>query len=232
MFTNPSREMRPQAIGNRLFIGTVVDNNDPRRLQRVRVSCPDMWEGIEVTDLPWFMPIGAATMGNRPGMGTLAPLAVGSRVWVGFLDDTPYNPVVWGSATTEDTQLGELTASGYPHAHGFIDQSGNCFIVDTAANTVSFTHVSGFNISIGADGKPTITSPVDLDINVTGNTIVKSSGNADVHAAGDCNVAGGGTVTISGGGAVNINGGAVNINGGSVVSPIAPSAAVARGRPG
>lgn len=205
----------------KLFIGTVIDNNDPMKLQRVRVSCPDMFDNIPTDGLPWFMSIQSTVQGNRPGMGSLSPLAVGSRVWVSFLDETPYHPVIWGAATTGDTKLSELTGADYPHCYGHVDQSGNIFLTNTAQNTITVGHVSGTSVNINGAGKITIVTASDVEVHTNGDTVLRTSGDTHIHSGGGTN--------IFSTGPINLNGSSVNINGGG--GAIAPNVAVARSRP-
>jgi hypothetical protein len=41
---------------NKTYIGVVEDNNDPKKMGRVRVRVMDVYDDLEVEDLPWAMP--------------------------------------------------------------------------------------------------------------------------------------------------------------------------------
>ena len=39
-----------------IFIGTVVDNNDPKKLGRLKINVPTVYGNIKTDDLPWASP--------------------------------------------------------------------------------------------------------------------------------------------------------------------------------
>ena len=73
-------------------VGMVVDNNDPDKLFRVKVSIPLVTSGIDVKDLPWYPLIKNATSNNN--IGGVPELS--SWVEVSFDDGTIYNGKVTG----------------------------------------------------------------------------------------------------------------------------------------
>ena len=48
--------MDKEKLKNEIFIGIVEDNNDPRKLGRVRVRVFNVFEEIPKEDLPWAFP--------------------------------------------------------------------------------------------------------------------------------------------------------------------------------
>ena len=41
---------------NKTYVGVVEDNNDPKKLGRVRVRVLDVFDNINVEDIPWATP--------------------------------------------------------------------------------------------------------------------------------------------------------------------------------
>jgi len=70
-------------------IGQIVDNKDPLNYQRVRVSIPNITEGIDAEHLPWY-PILHESM-NKTSIPSL-----GSWVYVRFPNKDIYNGLIEG----------------------------------------------------------------------------------------------------------------------------------------
>ena len=73
-------------------IGQVVDNKDPDNYQRVRVSIPNVTEGVPQEELPWY-PILISSENNNK---TSIPVT-GSWVYVEFPNGDIYNGIVKGA---------------------------------------------------------------------------------------------------------------------------------------
>jgi phage baseplate assembly protein gpV len=172
-------DQEPDSLVGRVFLGTVVDNNDPLLLERVRVTIPRLLEG-DAANLPWCAPHGQRGIPASPsgayGSWYLVP-RVGSQVYIHFQDGNPLYPLYTGIPV----QSGERPAEGnvnYLSRYGFKDPQGNVFFVDIsgASPAVSFTHVSGFILTVTPGGAVNISVPGDA--NITGN--VNINGNVTV----------------------------------------------------
>lgn len=73
------------------YNGTVVDNVDPDRLSRIRVSIPCLTEGIESDLLPWYS-IANPVNASPNSKASIPPL--GSEVKVEFPTNDIYNGIV------------------------------------------------------------------------------------------------------------------------------------------
>lgn len=136
----------------KLFIGTVVDNDDPSMVERVRVTIPGLYEGA-VDNLPWVAPKVGKMFGNKPGSGVFSVPDVGSFVYVELQDGNPHYPMYVGSPVQSRIDLAEADIN-YPDRYGWKDKRGNLFFVDTTPgqNTIEVRHASGTFFRINNNG--------------------------------------------------------------------------------
>lgn len=218
MFSNPSREFRRETLNGKTYIGEVVDNNDPEKQQRIKIRIPELHRGVPDEDLPWCLPnarLGA--QGNSSGgVGSMSIPVVGSKIEVSMGNNSSYFPTYGGSPTTKDVKNEFAQHPDYPHVYGHVDRSGNKFEVNTAKNTVSFTHVTGTTILIKADGSVDIGGPKDVTIACKGDMNLGCEGNMTISSKGSLDVLTDGSLTVSTkSGADVIAGGFLNLHGGA-----------------
>lgn len=178
-----------QKVANREFNGVVVDNNDPERLQRVRVRIRDIHAGIEDADIPWATKRDAAR-GTAPGVTSVDVPPLGAKVKVMFRDESLYSPTYYGGAFEGDEQ--RAPAEGYPHVIIENDHAGNTIKRDTrnGSNTFTFTHVSGATFHIANDGSITWSTPKNISINagqsidIRAGTTLKVQSKSTLHLRG------------------------------------------------
>ncbi len=101
----------------RWFIGTVVDNNDPLRLDRVRVRIHGIHSPntalIDTPDLPWAQVSIPVTEGGSSGIGANSQLKVRAQVFGIFLDGKNSQlPLVLGSIPKIETLKNEVNDAG------------------------------------------------------------------------------------------------------------------------
>jgi phage baseplate assembly protein gpV len=107
----------------------VVDNNDPLRKQRVRVSIPSLLVG-NLEDLPWCSPILPAGFGHTPSAVAVSVPVVGSYVQVVFQQGELVYGLVVGAVHTADNTLPTELATNYPNRRGWKDPGTNVAYVD------------------------------------------------------------------------------------------------------
>lgn len=186
MLVNTLQDVKFESqLVNRTHVGTVVDNRDPKGLQRLRVSIPRLTEGIPIEHLPWYStkhPIGLG--GARTSAFSIPE--VGATVTVVFYTENIYTGIVDGILITEQNNQVNVALSNvppdvpadfknyatnvktdpseargyvnrnYPESYGFIDSTGNWSRVDKKAQSMEFVHSSGSSFSIDKDGNVTI----------------------------------------------------------------------------
>lgn len=193
MLDNINSQDKPNYGG--YFIGTVVENDDPKFIERIKVTIPNLFEG-EAGTLPWLakkkVELFADDSGGSFGTFGLVP-AVGTQVIVSFQDSNPLYGMYEGTPHQTDERVSEALTN-YLFRYGFKDPAGNLFMVDTTEGAVEILvqHKSGTLFKIMDNGDieltcvGTITSSAE-QWNHTGNIHVTG----DIDVIGDIDVTGG-----------------------------------------
>lgn len=179
------------------FLGQVVGIEDPDKLERVQVRIPELYDGVQDSDLPWARPKRFSIMGNTSASGVFGVPTLYSWVVV-ELDNGDPNLPKYSSAPTVMGALKTLMSTNYPYRYGFGDENNNYFLVDRKTNDIILNHKSGTQITVDGNGnvsvstgsentsissnKVTITTQGDTDINASGSVNVTANSNAKVEA--------------------------------------------------
>lgn len=83
----------PQDLRYGIWNGTVVDTKDPLQVGRIKVSIPELSEGIPIEKLPWY--VGIHEIQGTPNSQAHVP-TMGSQVLVEFPQDDFYNGIYRG----------------------------------------------------------------------------------------------------------------------------------------
>ena len=194
--------------------GIVVSTDDPRRLMRVQVRVPSLWDGVQDADLPWaeYLLKSARVRG-----GDFEPAEVGDWVWVDFPSgDTRYPRITgWchyapdgapnlpheafaGADSYEHKRLANQPApepaeyhrSRVLTKHGVtveIDPSGACRVTQRETGSAIEISKDG-HIVIHGENKNYISSASDTECDIGRNLIVRISGDAKVRIDGNAEV--------------------------------------------
>lgn len=147
---------------NQFFLGTVVENNDPQGLDRIKVSIPELFNP-EVNELPWCLPLKHPIFGQGANYGIYGVPAINSKVIVLFQKNDLNFPVYISAVLIAGNKSQDLGFNS-PQQYGFIDPSGNKLHVDMETQTWAFTHSSGANVVIDKNNKITINC-ADAEVN-------------------------------------------------------------------
>lgn len=131
------------------FLGTVEDNNDPKKLGRIRVNIPP-YEDFLTDDLPWVSPM-LSSSGNSSSNCALNVPEVGSQVRVSF----PYkdlNAPYYSGAELNEKNRTTFFDDDYPNTYGYRDPKGNFIRVNKARETIEMQHSSTTNAKVAGDG--------------------------------------------------------------------------------
>ena len=141
------------------LLGTVKFNNDPERLQRIKVSVPRLMEG-DVNNLPWISPILSAPQGFTSSAGVMEVPALGALVVVQFQSGQIYYGLCHGSVPTKSHTPNAALLLNYPNRRGWSDTAGNLMWVDVTSGQTEFhlSHVSGTYVHIDNLGNLHISS--------------------------------------------------------------------------
>jgi hypothetical protein len=147
---NISDHLRKNNLLGQDHKGIVVDNKDPRRLSRVKVSIPGLIESTDPAALPWAIIKSPTSMGGRGDLSSRHIPEINSEVIVRFPYNDPYMPVVegyWQSSTTTQGYLDE----DYPNTYGFRDVQNTHLRINKVKKILEFVHASGAEFKIQKD---------------------------------------------------------------------------------
>ena len=180
------------------FMAIVVDNVDPLKLHRFKVTIPGLLESNDPASLPWVLPKSSTAFGNDNVTNTSSKQsfnigipAIGSRVYVYFQNGDPHFPVydgqsvIDGSLTDSSTYASDELLINYPQRYGWRDQAKNLFYADATvgAQDVEFVHKSTARVKISDDGTVLIAGVGDL-----GTITILPSGTININSAVDVNI--------------------------------------------
>jgi hypothetical protein len=147
----------------KIWIGKVVDNNDPRKLGRIKVMIDSLFGGISINHLPWVSPIKSVLLGSNSSTSHFSVPEIGTFVIVKF-EKTVYNGYYIGEIQSLPTHQ-SLFDENYPETYGFQDASGNYFKINKSTKTIEVYHSSGTHIVIDQQGNISIQAVGDVNIN-------------------------------------------------------------------
>lgn len=212
--SNPVQHMGRTNISRPDYQGTVINNKDPLKLQRVQVRIPQLHRNIPDDKLPWTMPMDSGRQTNAgSGVGGVNVPPIGAKVNYALTENDPHNPRITGSPTTKDvTKDNELLNEDYPGTYGDIDHAGNKRATNTEKNTITETHVSGSTTHTDGSGNMSQFSVGNIDIAAKGNITIVADGKISIHASGNC----------------DMKGANIHLNGSSAAATTAPAGARSR----
>lgn len=206
--------------------GVVVDNEDPRKLGRVKCTVKNLFEG-DTEKLPWIYPKYLSKKNfDIPKKDTI--------IMVEFPFDDIYHPFYTGN-WYDTTNLDEYYEIDYPHTSGFVfdnlkgslnDKSKEAEIEHSTGTKAKITAEGTLEVMLSKDiiltveGKHSVNSKGDIEFNSDANFKVVGKGGVDILSDGNVKLVGkGGTDVGSSGSSTNVNGSIVNLAGGG--SPVA-----------
>lgn len=164
-----------------LFVGTVVKNDDPDKLQLVKVTIDHVTDDLSIDELPWCIPFVSRLQGMKAGVGTMAVPALGSKLVIEFQKGDPKHPVYYGGLPNKDSSIPELEVN-YPHRVGWKSVAGSYFYEDTDTNEIYLHQITGTSIKLDATGKIFIVAVDNTSLTVMGTINITATGNVTVHS--------------------------------------------------
>ena len=131
------------------YIGTVEDNEDPKKLGRLRVRI-EPYTDYKTEDLPWANPTMGQS-GNSPNNCGLNIPEKGSQVRVYFPSKDLTAPYYTG-AELNDMNRTTFFDEDYPDSYGYKDSKGNFVRVNKAQEKIHMQHSSGSNFKVTDQG--------------------------------------------------------------------------------
>lgn len=170
---------------DRVQIGTIIDNEDPTKKGRVRVTIPGLLELAKDVS-PWIYPIASTFLGGSGKSLAFSVPELGSVVLVEF----PYGDILTGFYSghwiTEKEMMSRFL-DDYPNSYGFEDSCGNWFRINKKSKITEVHHNSGTHITILADGTLHIDGMKDWTADIANNIKFTAGGDITFEAAGSIN---------------------------------------------
>ena len=187
------------------YIGNVVDNNDPKKLGRIKVQI-SVYADLKPEAIPWASPL-LASHGNSQEYGGINIPEIGSQVRITFPSKDLTAPYYSGAELNETTRT-TFFDDDYPHTYGYKDSVGNFVRVNKEKGTAQVQHSSTTNMQVAPDGS--------VKVGLAGGAyfIFDNSNNFDLNIGTlDINGTADGSLNIDANNEVNISTGQMNIKG-------------------
>lgn len=159
--------------------GIVVDNDDPKKLGRVKVFIKGIMEETDIAKLPWVYPQMSAGLGGRKDSSFFAVPEKNSELVIRFQNGDIYSPYIAGRWHNEQSNQQSLFDEDYPDSYGHMDSTGTFLRINKKEQYTEFKHVSGFYCKVDKDG--------NLDIHVPGTVTWNIQGDSHLRVDGDYN---------------------------------------------
>ena len=139
-------QVNPTAMS---YIGDVIDNNDPKKLGRVKVKI-SAYADLNDEALPWASPL-LASHGNSQEYGGINIPEIGSQVRVTFPSRDFTAPYYSGAELNEHTRT-TFFDDDYPNTYGYKDSVGNFIRINKERGVAQLQHSSTTNMQVAPDG--------------------------------------------------------------------------------
>lgn len=164
---------RPKKSNSTGYWAIVVDNDDPIRLQRIRVVAEGSFEAINRFNLPWVLKMNPCFLGGSTSSESVNVPELNSKVWICFPFANNEMPAYGPYPYTNTTHTGEFDED-YPNVYGFVDSIGTKAKVNKATGNRSF-ETKNFSAVVDASGKLKIDA-TETEISGGINFIIGASG--------------------------------------------------------
>lgn len=192
MFNGTEQQEQKTDYKTTTFLGTVVNNLDPEKAERLQVSVPHMFTG-PVASLPWVLP----KKHRNTAVGLDVP-NIGDQVYVELQDGDPHYPV-WVGRHLVSGALPDILKQNYPNRSGWLDSAGNYFYVDRTPGqrVIHLQHATGTSVDIDDSGNVTAVVKGNAHITASGDTIIEATGNVNINAGSNITLATANALTLS-----------------------------------
>lgn len=200
-------------------VGTVVENNDPLGIARVKVRIPELLDSDQ-GPIPWCLPSKKSPFGQGPNYGVYGAPKIGSPVRVSFQGGDPHHPVY---ECDEYLAAHANPKFSNPNTWGFKDPGGSELWVNMDTGAWEFTHQSGTTLKYDGSGDVNLHVAKDLSEDVIGNQTSTIGGNQDTTVQGNStsNVQGNQTESVQS--AASLSADTITETAGSSISLNAPT---------
>jgi hypothetical protein len=187
-----------------IFIGKVVDNKDPKKWKRIKISIAEVIEG-GTDELPWAIPLTSDfDHVNVPDEGKL--------LYCILQNGDKHYPMYYAETTSNNNEIPDILKPNYPDRDGMRDRKNNYWYIDKKTDDIEFFQFNGNKMHLYKNGDIDITCVKDVTIKVTGNVSLTVGGNVDATVAGTASVHSDGNMDITSSTHISIDAPSVSIN--------------------
>jgi len=156
-----------------VYVGKVVDNNDPEKLGRCRIYVFGvMGDSLPIDVLPWAVP-EFDFVGSLKGSFIVPPVDTLVRV---TFEHNEINLPKYSTKVLNINQLPTNKDKNYPNNMIFFEtDNGDSFEIDRDTSETTFIHNTGTTLTISPDGSVTIDSAANITTNHADTLIVKGN---------------------------------------------------------
>lgn len=137
--------------------GIVVDNNDPKKIGRVKCTIPGLFEETDFDKLPWVAPWREAKLGGSPDSSSMAAPELESELAIEFPFKNIYFPFYTGAWVNDLSSIG-LFFEDYPESYGSRDTQNTYTKINKAKRYAEFRHTSNTRFRVEKDGTTELAS--------------------------------------------------------------------------
>lgn len=187
---SPTRIKRPD-LSKGTFYGRVVDNDDPKKRQRLKIRIPQLHRDIPDSDLPWMMPQSIGGNHVEGGIGRVDVPPVNALLAINFEEDDPHSARYGGSPTVDNVHKdNEILNEDYPNTRGEVDESGFKTTYNKQRKEWSLQHPSGSGIFIDGSGNISLVSAAGVFISAQNDIRQTAAGAVYIHTSSFVDVKG------------------------------------------
>jgi hypothetical protein len=172
-------------LQERIWLGVVVDNDDPEQLGRCRIKVYSLFDDLEDTQVPWAFPVtNNSFAGGGGGFGSISIPKIGAIVRVQFSEGNIYSPEYYGIQTINRAMQADI-ADSYLNSHVIAyDEDEQMKVYYTPGKGLTIFHKDS-QIIINPDSSITIEhSGGDSIIELVGSTInIVATNDVNITAA-------------------------------------------------
>mgnify|MGYP006426527685 CR=1 FL=1 len=166
--------------------GVVKENDDPKKLGRVKCQIKGVIESESVENLLWCYPNSSSLLGGAPDSSSFHVPEIDSELLITFFNKDIYFPVYVGylqSTLTHQTLFDE----DYPESYGFRDSGGTYVRVNKKLEDIFLVHSAsssdGSFFHIDKDGNANVNIKGDLRVKVGGKMFLRIASDFVASAA-------------------------------------------------
>lgn len=207
---------------SREYLGVVVENNDPKKLGRVKVTIDGLLEGA-AADLPFVQ--------SKMNPDFFMVPEIGDKLRIVFRDGDIYMPEYVGYYHTIETHNTEFDTD-YPNSLG-ISRAGFKIKYNKQSELFEIQTPNEAYMQINKDGDVKFQSKKDFIVNSDGKVTFTSVGNVELKSDGTATFSGTGGTTVGDSSSItNVNGNLVLLAGGGAPVAVLGSQALGIGNEG